>query len=1074
MGSILAIVSKAIFEAARDASGAKLEPGKRYPTDRYSSTHKSLDPLGEGGDLFLVTARPGDELWLVARLVAPKKKSDHWASASNAVPVTDITKLVGKLRFENGKGIQAKPGTLGMSLQTPRLLSAADVALLDAALGGKGAAPAKPAPAQPAAAKPAAAKAAAAKPAATKSEPAKSAPPKSAPAKSAPAKSASARSATAKSALEEPAASAPQPVEGDVPAVRGAKGTLLHACSRALAEHAAGKSAAALAAIVDAWKLTPATELVEVADALSLRAESAAAKALRAAPKNVADAAWDAVHAAGGIEDRGALAATLHRAQLDSIHRRALALVALPPDPRLASMLHRLLLDPPFRATSSQPVWTQLFDYVYRHPDPRTLAVAREVAAGAFPAGESMQKWAAAKLAATEKKLVAAGADAKVLDAESAEAIASLRARLGLDAPVVAASIEARATAAAALPAEVAMGATSVFACNQAHEMRVSPSGATLTVVVTDPSERVGMYGPPPRTLAVAVVDLGTGETIRIVRTARTRRVFAVDPGDRILALAGPTDVHLVSLEASAPVRVVPVLAGHPGTRELVTDAEELEATERITAATFSSDGRVLYAACLREPPQRGSRETSIVAIDVSTGAVRALVDHAAWGSPVMVDRLLASADGERLVVVTEGTIFVWDLVWNAFAQAFRYSRAWKAVASTERAASSLDTNDGIVGTSLLTGVDQTIFREPAIALDAARGSLLVRPASKVPRQRYGGPLRIVGEDGAEVKGAMARPDPDAAVAILGARGDTAWVAVDDAIHELAPGRDAPLRVVTLGSTHLEGIDLAPGVRMLRHGSTVRVERDGKPAETIVERDLVDAAALARDGSVLYLGVGKSLRAVSLHKKTKPVSWSGHTYELTGLVAAASGAVVSASRDQTIIVWGADGKPRHRIVDHRAPVLGLAIDPSGTRIASVGEDQKVRLFDVASGKGVAVIEAPGARGLLAFAADGVHLAWSSAGGVTIAEGSSVVKEVATPEVSAIASHPTRPLWAFGTADRDVRGLLPDGGAGLLVGGLACAAGALRFTESGDRLLVGAGTTDRVGALTELALGWGDR
>ena len=132
MSSALAIVSKAVFE--KQANGAA--PGAVLALDHYGSTHAALAGLADGGALFLVTVRPPDEqLWLVAVLEKPKLGKTGWTAAANRVPISDISKLKGKLVFASGTGIQAKPGALGMSLQTPRPLTDADVALLRAATG---------------------------------------------------------------------------------------------------------------------------------------------------------------------------------------------------------------------------------------------------------------------------------------------------------------------------------------------------------------------------------------------------------------------------------------------------------------------------------------------------------------------------------------------------------------------------------------------------------------------------------------------------------------------------------------------------------------------------------------------------------------------------------------------------------------------------------------------------------------------------------------------------------------------------------------------------------------------------
>lgn len=131
MAHVLVIVSKAIFEKQARAAGRLLTEGEVFSTDRYVSESKAVEPVAGGGSLFLVTVRPDPErLWLVAVLDAPEKKDGAWIAKTNTRPIRDVTALLPSIRLESGKGIQAKPGALGMSLQTPRILADADVALL--------------------------------------------------------------------------------------------------------------------------------------------------------------------------------------------------------------------------------------------------------------------------------------------------------------------------------------------------------------------------------------------------------------------------------------------------------------------------------------------------------------------------------------------------------------------------------------------------------------------------------------------------------------------------------------------------------------------------------------------------------------------------------------------------------------------------------------------------------------------------------------------------------------------------------------------------------------------------------
>lgn len=138
MASVLALISKAVF----DKLPGRRELGEVVPLDRYTSKHAAFDKLGPGDAIVLVTVRPKGAL-LVAILDAPKRKGDALVGTPNTTGLAFITDQIGKLKLADGKGITASLDKLGMSLQTPRVLADADVALL------RGSAPRSKAPAKP-------------------------------------------------------------------------------------------------------------------------------------------------------------------------------------------------------------------------------------------------------------------------------------------------------------------------------------------------------------------------------------------------------------------------------------------------------------------------------------------------------------------------------------------------------------------------------------------------------------------------------------------------------------------------------------------------------------------------------------------------------------------------------------------------------------------------------------------------------------------------------------------------------------------------------------------------------------
>jgi Tetratricopeptide repeat len=134
MSSVLAILGAEIFRKARDANGRPLALGSVYPTTTYASTNRAIASKLDA-DLYLVTVHEG-RLWIAAVLRGPRSGAKGWAAKPNVVRVVDIQHLVPRLRFDSGAGINAKQ--MAMSLQTPRGLTDADIALLEGAIAGRG------------------------------------------------------------------------------------------------------------------------------------------------------------------------------------------------------------------------------------------------------------------------------------------------------------------------------------------------------------------------------------------------------------------------------------------------------------------------------------------------------------------------------------------------------------------------------------------------------------------------------------------------------------------------------------------------------------------------------------------------------------------------------------------------------------------------------------------------------------------------------------------------------------------------------------------------------------------------
>lgn len=133
---MLAIVNKDIFKN-------KIEKQDYGPGDtldswrKYESDHPRLDELRNGSRLFLVCVPPQTKhLWLVAVYESIKRNERGYPQSTrkNRTPITDITHLRDKLRFDNGIGIKWRGGVMAQSLQTPRILTEDDVRLLEQAI----------------------------------------------------------------------------------------------------------------------------------------------------------------------------------------------------------------------------------------------------------------------------------------------------------------------------------------------------------------------------------------------------------------------------------------------------------------------------------------------------------------------------------------------------------------------------------------------------------------------------------------------------------------------------------------------------------------------------------------------------------------------------------------------------------------------------------------------------------------------------------------------------------------------------------------------------------------------------
>jgi serine/threonine protein kinase len=179
----------------------------------------------------------------------------------------------------------------------------------------------------------------------------------------------------------------------------------------------------------------------------------------------------------------------------------------------------------------------------------------------------------------------------------------------------------------------------------------------------------------------------------------------------------------------------------------------------------------------------------------------------------------------------------------------------------------------------------------------------------------------------------------------------------------------------------------------------------GQPIKTaqltgLDQDDAVQAVALSQDRKGLVGGVDGKLFLLDLAEKARPKALAGHKEAVRcaayapsgGLAATGGGGVLQVGelrpgRDNVVCVWdAAAGALKWRGEGHSAPVVSVAFDPDGKRLASGSADGEVRVWDAASGEPVAAFKGhsgrvlalaftPGGTGLASGAADGTVRQW---------------------------------------------------------------------------------------------------
>ena len=128
----------------------------------------------------------------------------------------------------------------------------------------------------------------------------------------------------------------------------------------------------------------------------------------------------------------------------------------------------------------------------------------------------------------------------------------------------------------------------------------------------------------------------------------------------------------------------------------------------------------------------------------------------------------------------------------------------------------------------------------------------------------------------------------------------------------------------------------------------------------------------------------------------KPLVLKAHQRTVNDCAVAPDGSfIVSASSDRTLRIWDiaytdapaashrglSRGRPSRALVGHSRDVTGCAISPDGALIASVSEDQTVKIWAVASGACLTTLHVDGALSSCAWLSDSRRLVATGAAGV---------------------------------------------------------------------------------------------
>lgn len=231
----------------------------------------------------------------------------------------------------------------------------------------------------------------------------------------------------------------------------------------------------------------------------------------------------------------------------------------------------------------------------------------------------------------------------------------------------------------------------------------------------------------------------------------------------------------------------------------------------------------------------------------------------------------------------------------------------------------------------------------------------------------------------------------------------------------LAVSNDGAHVAVGLQSGQVSLVRQSDGVELFRIGA-----HDGPVAQLVFHADNQRFWSVGEDGWVRLWRL-----------PIPPTSLSGHGQMVTALAASTDNAFwATASQDQSVRIWNAQGQPVRAITAHQAPVTGLALRPDNAWTASgdatgqiifsqVSDGQPVGRLWAAAEPIVALAYSADGQGLVSLSVDGSFRRWQAPSPPRMLNGHGApVRDLATCQADLVLT---------GSADQTVRLWRPSDG-----------------------------------------------